>query len=85
MAILSFGQMTTDDVLGGRVQLNEPLDISRSDTFTSLGNAVLDDIPQIDINCFKMHAHHILPVGVFSAIEDGACNGDFDYSCSQHS
>ena len=44
-AILSFGQMTTDDILGSRVQLNEFLDISSSDTFSSLGNAVLDDIP----------------------------------------
>ena len=74
MAILSFGQMTTDDVLGSRVQLNEILDISRGDTFTGLGNAILDDIPQIDINGFKMHAHLILPVGTLSAIEDGACS-----------
>ena len=45
MAILSFSQMTTDDVLGSGVQLNELLDISNGDTFTSLGNAILDDIP----------------------------------------
>ena len=82
---MSFGQMTTDDVLGGRIQLNELLDISRGDTFTSLGNAVLDDIPEVDINGFKMHAHLILPVGVISAIEDRAHSGDFDYPCSRHS
>ena len=45
MTILPLGQKTTDDVLGSRIQLNELLDISRGDTFTSLGNAVLDDIP----------------------------------------
>ena len=85
MAILSFGQMTTDDVLGSGIQLNELLDISRGDTFTGLGNAILDDIPQIDINGFKMHAHLILPVGVFSAIEDRARSEDFDYPCSRRS
>ena len=41
--------MTIDDVLGSRIQLNEPLDISRGDTFTGLGNAVLVDIPEVDI------------------------------------
>ena len=35
--------MTTDDVFGSGVQLNELLDISSGDTFTSLGNAILDD------------------------------------------
>ena len=77
--------MTTDDVLAGRIQLNELLDISRGDTFTSLGNTILDDLPEVDINGFKMHAHLILPVGVISAIEDRARSGDFDYPCSQHS
>ena len=85
MAILSFGKVTTDDVLGSRIQLNEPLDISSGDTFTGLRNAILDDIPEVDINGFKMHAHPILPVGIFSANEDGACNGDFDYPCSRYS
>ena len=66
--------MTTNDVLGSRVQLNEPLDISRGDNFTDLGNAILDDILEVDINGFKMHAHLILPVGIFSSIEDGACS-----------
>ena len=77
--------MTTGDVLGSRIQLNELLDISRGDTFTGLGNAVLDDILEVDINCFKMHVHLILPVGIFSAIEDRSRNGDFDYPCSRHS
>ena len=77
--------MTTDDVLGSRVQLNEPLDISRGDTFTSLGNTILDDIPEVDINGFKMHTHLILPVGLISAIEDWACSGDLDYRYSRHS
>ena len=77
--------MTTDDVLGSTIQLNELLDISRGDTFTSLGNAVLDDILEVDINGFKMHAHLILPVGVISAIEYRARSGDFDYPCSRHS
>ena len=77
--------MTTDDVLGSRIELNELLDISRGDTFTSLANTVLDDILEVDVNGFKMHAHLILPVGVISAIEDSACNGDFDYPCSRHS
>ena len=36
--------MTTDDVLCSRVQLNELLDISGGDTFTSFWNAILDDI-----------------------------------------
>ena len=85
MAILSFGQMTTDDVLGSRVQLNEPLDISSGDTFSNFGNAILDDIPEVDINGFKMHAHLILPVGIFSSIKDGARSGDFNYPCSRHS
>ena len=85
MTILPFGQMATNDVLGCRVQLNELLDISRGDTFTSLGNTILDDIPQIDINGFKMHAHPILLVGILSAIEDGAHSGDFDYPYSRHS
>ena len=76
--------MTTDDVLGSRIQLNEPLDISSGDTFTDLGNAILDDIPEVDINCLKMHVHLILPVGVISAIEDWARSGDFDYPCSRH-
>ena len=74
--------MTTDDVLWSRVQLNELLDISRGDTFTSLWNAVLDDILEVDINGFKMHAHLILPVGIFCPIEHGASSGDFDYPCS---
>ena len=77
--------MTTDDVLGSRIQLNELLDISRGDTFTSLGNAILEDISEVDINGFKMHAHLILPVGIFSSIEDWARSGDFDYPCSRHS
>ena len=77
--------MTTDDVLCSRVQLNEPLDISRSDTLSDLGNTVLDDIPEVDIKGFRMHAHLILPVGIFSSIEDWACSGDFDYPYSQHS
>ena len=47
--------MTTDDILGSRVQLNELLDISSSDTFTDLGNTVLDDISEVDLNGFKMH------------------------------
>ena len=77
--------MTTDDVLCSRVQLNELFDISRGDTFTSLWNAVLDDILEVDINGFKMHAHLILPVGIFSSIEHGVGSGDFDYPCSRHS
>ena len=28
--------------------MNELLDISRGDTFTSLGNTILDDIPEVD-------------------------------------
>ena len=44
-AILSFGQMITDDILGSGVQLNEFLAISSTDTSSSLGNAVLGDIP----------------------------------------
>ena len=63
--------MTTDDVLCSGVQLNELLDINRGDTFISFGNTVLDDIPEVDINGFKMHAHIILPVGIFSSIEHG--------------
>ena len=85
MAILPFGQMTTDDVLGSRIQLNELLDISRGDTFTSIRNAVLDDILEVDVNGFKMHVHLILPVGVISDIEDRARSGDFNYPCSRHS
>ena len=77
--------MTTYDVLCSRVQLNELLDIGRGDTFTSFGNAILDDISEVDINGFKMHAHLILLVGVISAIEDRARSGDFDYPCSRHS
>ena len=76
--------MTTDDVLGSGVQLNELLDISSGDTFTDLGNTILDDILEVDVNGFKMHTHHILPIGVISAIEDGARSGDFDYPCSRH-
>ena len=85
MTILSFGQMTTHDVLGSRVQLNESLDISSGDAFTDFGNANLDDTPEININGFKMHAHLFLLVGVVSAIEDRARNGDLDYPCSRHS
>ena len=77
--------MTTDDVLGSRIQLNEPLDISSCETFTDLGNAILDDIPEVDINGFKMHTHLILLVGVISAIKYWAPNGDLDYPCSRHS
>ena len=77
--------MTIDNVLGSRVQLNELLDISSGDTFTSLGDTILDDILEVDINGFKMHSHLILPVGIFSSIEDGARSGDFDYPCSRHS
>ena len=77
--------MTRDDVLGSGVQLNKLLDISSGDTFTSLGDAILDDIPEVDINGFKMHAHLILPVGIFSSIEEGARSGDFNYPCSRHS
>ena len=55
------------------------------DTFTGLGNAVLDDILEVDINGFKMHAHLILPVGVISSIVDRARSRDFDYPCSRHS
>mgnify|MGYP005813255491 CR=1 FL=1 len=77
--------MTTDDVLCSRVQLNELIDINRGDTFTSFGNAILDDIPEVNINGFKMHAHLILPVRVINAIKDRACSGDFDYPCSRHS
>ena len=64
--------MTTDDILGSGIQLNELLNIGSSDTFTSLGDAILDDIPEVDVNGFKMHAHLILPLGIFSSIKDGA-------------
>ena len=84
MAILSLGQMTTDDVLGSEIQLNELLDISSGDTFTSLGDAILDDMREGDINGFQMHAHLILPVGVIIAIKDWACSGHLDYPCSLH-
>ena len=77
--------MTIDDVLGSGVQLNELLDISSGDTFTSLGDAILDDILGVDINGFKMHAHLILPVGIFSSVEYRARNGDFNYPSSRHS
>ena len=77
--------MTTDDVLGSGIQLNELLDISRGDTFTGLGNAVLDDIPEVDINGFKMYMHLIVPIGVISVIVDRARSGDFDYPYSRHS
>ena len=33
--------------------MNELLDISSGDTFTSLGNAILDDIPEVDILFFS--------------------------------
>ena len=62
--------------------MNELLDISSGDTFTSLGNTILDNIPEVDINGLKMHAHLILPLGIFSSIEDGACSRDFDYPCN---
>ena len=77
--------MTRDDVLGSGIKLNELLDISRGDTFPNLGNAILDDIPEVDINGFKMHAHLVLLVGIVSAIEDEARSGDLDYPCSRHS
>ena len=77
--------MATYDILRLRIELLESLHISSSDTFTDLGNAVLDDILEVDINGFKMHAHLILLVGVISAIEDRARSGDFDYPCSRHS
>ena len=56
--------MTTDDVLCSRVQLNELLDISGGDTFTSFGNAILDDIPEVDVNGFEMHATETLIIPV---------------------
>ena len=84
MDMLSFGMVTTDDVLGSRVQLNELLDISRGDTFTSFGNAILDDILEVDINGFKMHSHLILPVGVVCAIEGRTPSGDLDHTCGRH-
>ena len=77
--------MTIDDVLGSGPQLNELLYISSGDTFTSLGNAILDNILEVNINGFKMHTHLILPVGIFSSIKDGARGGDFDYPCSRTS
>ena len=77
--------MTTDDVLGSGIQLNEPLDISSGDIFTDLGNSILDEILEVNVNGFKMHAHLILPVGVISVIEDRAHNEDFDYPSSRHS
>ena len=33
--------------------MNKFLDISRGDTFTSLGNAILDDIPEVNINASR--------------------------------
>ena len=75
---------TAKNIICG-IQLNELLDINSGDTFTSLGNAILNDIPEVDINGFKMHVHLILTVGVISAIKDGAHNGDHDYPCSRHS
>jgi hypothetical protein len=77
--------MTTDDVLGSRVQLHEPLHISSGDTFTDFGNTGLDDILEVVVNGFKMHVHLILLVGIVSAIEDGARSGNLDYPCSRHS
>ena len=58
--------------------------MSSSDTFTDLGNAFIDHILEVDVNGFKMHAHLILPVGIFSSIKDGAHSGDFNYPCSRH-
>ena len=55
--------MATYDILCLRIELLESLHISRGDTFTSFGNAILDDILEVDINGFKMHVHLILPVG----------------------
>ena len=76
--------MTTDDVLGSGIQLNELLDISSGDTFTSLGDAILDDIPEVDINGFKMHAHLILLVGEVHPIEGRTPNKNLDHTYGQH-
>ena len=37
-----------------------------------------------DLNCFKMHSHLILPVGVVRHIEGRTPNRDLDHTCGRH-
>ena len=77
--------MATYDILHLRVELLESLHISNIDDRSDRGNAILQNVPEIIVNCLKMQSHLVLLVGVVGPIEDGARIGDFNYPCSRHS
>ena len=74
--------MTTDEVLGGGVELRKSLHISSSDTFVNLGNTSHDDIPEVVVNGFEMQPSLILLVGVVCDIKETSCIGDLNYPWS---
>src|SRR3989337_1966753 len=83
-AILPFTQMATYDVLRLRIELLESLHISSIHRRCDRGNTIFHNIPEIVINCLKMHSHLILPVGVVRPIEGRTPRRDLDHTCSRH-
>ena len=80
-SILSFTQMATCDILRLRVELLESLHIGSVQWGWNRGNTIFHNIPEIVVNCFKMHSQLILPVGVVCAIEGRTLSRDLDHTC----
>ena len=53
-------------------------------TSAALTDGVTKGTLEIVINCLKMHAHVVLPVGVVRPIEGRTPSEDLDHSCSRH-
>ena len=83
-AILSFAQMASYDILRLRVELLESLHISSIQRRCDWGSTIFHNIPEIIINCFKMHSHLILLVGVVRPIKGRTPSRDLDHTCCRH-
>ena len=72
------------DVLLLRFEFLESLHVSSVDGRSDRGNAIFHNIPEIVVNCLKMHSHLILPVGVVRPIEGRTPSRDLDHTCGRH-
>ena len=63
--------MTTDDILGSRVQLNELLHISFRH-LAQIGKTNLSDGSKLTVHRHETLLHHGLPLGILVTVKDGA-------------
>ena len=46
--------------------------------------AIFHNVPEIVVNCLKMHSHLILPLGVVHPVKGRTPSTDLDHTCSRH-